>query len=174
MTEDTSPKATKPSPAKKVDVPKKKMSMTKILVVLVVLLIVLFVWAEKSRRDTAKQLEVTNEQLNELQQSTEGSAAEEEANKVRENIAALIDLPAQPQPTVAKINDIDRLREANEFFASAQNGDYLVLTGNRAILYNLERNIILDVAPFKIQQASPSPGAEADSSTQAGSATEGQ
>lgn len=151
MAQDSPTSTAEPKP------PKKKLSSKMLLVVIIVILIALFAWAEKNRRDAARELAVTNQQLEELRQSS-SNENEETANQVRANIAALINIPTDPQPTVALINDIERLRESNEFFNKAENGDYLILTGNRAILYNLDRNIILDVAPFRITQTSPSPG----------------
>lgn len=64
---------------------------------------------------------------------------------------------------VATIVDIESLRAGNEFYAQADNGDHLVITRNRAILYDPDRNIIVDVVPVSIdqeeqnKQSSPSP-----------------
>lgn len=116
-----------------------------------------FVWAENARRGAVRQLEQTMAQFEELKNKTTQDSSQETANQVRANVAKLINIPLDPPPTVASISDIDKLKESNEFFAVAQNGDYLILTGNRAILYNLEKNIILDVAPFRVNSPSPSP-----------------
>ena len=71
-----------------------------------------------------------------------------------ENVAKLIHIPADPVPTVATISDVDKLRESNDFFTAASNGNFLVLTQSRAILYDLDKNIILDVAPFQANVSS--------------------
>ena len=127
-----------------------------VLVVIIIMTIGLFVWAEQNRRDTARRLEETSAQLKEMQDASQASG-EDVANEVLEKVVLLIDIPMDPKPTVATINDIDRLKEANPFFEAAKNGDYLILTGNRAVLYDSERNIVLDVAPFVINGESPSP-----------------
>ena len=127
-----------------------------ILVILLIAAVAGFIWAEKSRRDALHQLQQTNAQFQQLKKSTADSS-QDTAKLVRDNVSKLIALPSDPPPTVATISDIDRLKASNAFFNAAQNGDYLILTGNRAILYNLQRNIILDVAPFQVNQPSATP-----------------
>lgn len=123
--------------------------------VLVLVLIGLFGWSEYQRRVTSRQLQETVAQLDEIRASSQESSTSA-ADAVLQRISELIDISLEPRPTVATINDIDRLREANEFFGAAENGDYLVLTGNRAILYDADRDIVLDVAPFRINRLEPS------------------
>lgn len=142
---------------------KKKSKTNLILVVIIIMAVALFIWAEQNRRDTAQKLEETSRQLREIQESSANNG-EEVANEVLEKVSVLIDIPMDPRPTVATINDIDRLKEANKFFEVAKNGDYLILTGSRAVLYDPDRNIVLDVAPFMITKESPTPAAE-DSDT---------
>ncbi len=143
-----------------------------LLIVAVVVAIGLFVWAENNRRNTARQLADTARQLEEVQQSSQQSG-EQEADEVLERVKDLINISLDPRPTVAKINDIDRLKEANEFFGVAENGDYLILTGNRAILYDPDQNIVLDVAPFRINRETPSPSPASRSNQQPTSNTTG-
>jgi hypothetical protein len=129
-----------------------------LFIIVLIIAIAGFVWAERERRSAARELVQTSAQLEELKKSTENSS-QETANRVRENVSKLMNIPTDPAPTVATISDIEKLKTSNAFFNPAENGDYLILTGNRAILYDLERNIILDVAPFQVtpSTASPSP-----------------
>lgn len=147
-------------------VPKKKnRNLNMFLLVVVLILIGLFVWSEKGRRDTAHQLETAAQQLEAIKNSSQESG-EARANEVIEKVHALIDIPTDPRPTVAQINDIDRLREANAFFGNSKNGDYLVLTGNRAIIYDPDRDIVVDVAPFQVNRTSVSPSPSATPSAE--------
>ena len=140
--------------------PSKKNLWHIILTVAVVIAVGLFISSEHNRRSTAQQLENTGKQLEELKAASEASDAVV-TNEILAKVNALIDLPLTPQPLVARINDIEQLKAANEFFNVAKDGDYLILTGNRALLYDPERNIVLDVAPFSVRQdASPSPDAD--------------
>lgn len=130
--------------------------MVMLVVLAILVLLGLFVWAEKNRRQAAHELEATQKQLEELKKSTSGSG-DAVAKEVLDKVSHLINIPIDPRPTVAKINDIEKLREANSFFNAAKNGDYLILTGSRAILYNPDKNIVIDVAPFKVNSESPTP-----------------
>lgn len=142
--------------------PNKKKAWNIILIVVIVFTIGLFIWSEQNRRSTVQQLEITVRQLEEIKATSQRSG-EEVANEILEKVNDLIDIPLDPKPTVAKITDINRLKEANEFFGAAENDDYLILTGNRAILYDPDRHIVLDMAPFKISRESPSPSPTTDS-----------
>lgn len=135
-----------------------------VLVVIIIMSLALFMWAEQNRRDTARRLEQTTTQLREIQEASQNSG-EDVANEVLEKVSALIDIPMDPKPTVATITDIGRLKEANPFFESAENGDFLILTENRAVLYDPDRDIVLDVAPFVINKESPVPSDNSKSRT---------
>ena len=120
----------------------------------------LFYQAEQRRSAAEEELQRTASQLEELRQSTQNSGqqvAAEVLNKLRNHM----DIPAEPQPTVATITDVDRLRETNEFYNKAENGDHLVITETRAILYDPDRDLVLDVVPVRINRdqlaGSPAP-----------------
>lgn len=137
---------------------------------IIVFAIGLFTWSEQSRRSAIQQLEDTIIQLEEIKATSQRSG-EDVANEILEKVSELINIPLDPKPTVAKITDINRLKEANEFFGAAENDDYLILTGDRAILYDPDQNIVLDMAAFRINQESPSPS-PTDSSQQSTDQTE--
>lgn len=90
---------------------------------------------------------------------TGGDTAESRAKaaEVLEKVRALIEIPADSNPTVATIVDVEKLRAQNAFYAKAKNGDHLVLTTKRAILYRESTNKIIDVAPVQIQQKADAP-----------------
>lgn len=128
-----------------------------LLLIVVVIAIGLFTWAEKQRREVAGKLEQTEAELEEIRKSTQRGGAEV-AKEVLAKVRSHIVVPEEPQPTVATIIDINRLKEASEFYNVADNGDHLIITEKRAILYDPDRDIILDVVPVRINRtASPSP-----------------
>jgi hypothetical protein len=114
--------------------------------------IVLFVWAEQQRREAQQQLTKTATELEEVRRSAQASG-QEVADQVLSQLRSIMDIPMDPEPTVATIIDADALKEANEFYAPAQNGDHLIITETRAILYSAERNIILDVVPVTLEES---------------------
>jgi type II secretory pathway pseudopilin PulG len=137
--------------------PRRKSSLpTLILIIGILATTGLFVWAEMQRRAVKDQLEATSQELAEIRRSTEQSG-EEAARQVLEQLRRHIDIPTDPAPTVATIIDVDRLRETNEFYNQAQNGHHLIITDKRAILYDSERDILIDVVPVQINPASPEP-----------------
>lgn len=123
------------------------------LLIAIVVVVTLYVRSEQDRRKTERELA-------QVKQATQQSG-EERAKEVIEKVRRHIDIPTDPQPTVATIVDVERLREASPFYAKADNGDHLVVTQNRAILYDPDRDIIIDVAPVTIQ---PSPSGEPEAS----------
>jgi len=122
-----------------------------VLFLAIIVVAALFVRAEMERRATQGELDQKAQELQQLRETAERSGqavADEVLLKVREHIV----LPTDPAPTVATIVDIDQLRAANEFYAPAKNGDHLIITESRAILYDAERDLILDIVPVQINQ----------------------
>lgn len=84
-------------------------------------------------------------------QDADAEKSKEAAAKIISEVRKLIDIPEDIDPTVATIIDIELLREKNPFYSKAENGDHLVVTPTRAILYSSAQNKILDVVPVQLQ-----------------------
>jgi len=110
----------------------------------------LFSWAEMQRRDAIGRLQETEQELEKIRESTQQSASEV-SQRVLNSVRQLMDVPEEPEPTVATIIDVNKLRETSDFYNNAENGDHLVITEKRAILFDPDRNIILDVVPVRIE-----------------------
>ena len=140
-----------------------------ILIVGIIAALALFIWAEQQRRSTESRLEQTETQLEEIRRSTQ-RGGEELAQEVLSKVRSHMVISEEPVPTVATIVDIDRLRESSDFYTPAENGDHLIITEKRAILYDPETDTILDVVPVRINTAdeadsSPSPTSAANRTT---------
>ncbi|MAF81073.1 hypothetical protein CL628_03630 [bacterium] len=122
-----------------------------ILFIAIIVVVALFVRAEMERRATQEELTLKAAELEQLRETAERSG-QAVADEVLEKLRQHIDLPVDPVPTVATIVDVEQLREANEFYAPAENGDHLIITDRRAILYDSDRDIILDIVPVQINQ----------------------
>lgn len=144
--------------------PRKSSLLNIILIIAVIVVGVLFARAEMQRRTAEKDLQKTTQELQVAKQSTQNSS-QEAANAILEKVRLLINIPSDPAPTVATITDVDSLRKTNAFYNKAENGDNLIVTADRAILYSPLKNIIIDVIPVQIS-ASPSvsPGATPEAS----------
>ncbi len=161
-TQNTINRPGKTAQAKK---PKRKRGIfNKLLILGVVIAIALFAWAEQQRRTTERRLLETEQQLEEIRSSTTQNG-QEVANRVLEKVRTHINIPEDPEPTVATIVDIERLRESSPFYEKAENGDHLIITTERAILYDPNNDVVLDVVPVQINQATPSPEVEGDENT---------
>ena len=86
-----------------------------------------------------------------------GSAEQkQEATKqVVDQLRKHMELPVDTQITVATIVDVNALRKQNAFYNKAENGDRLILTQDRAILFSATKDRILDMMP--IEKTSPPP-----------------
>lgn len=78
-------------------------------------------------------------------------AAKEETERLKQDVGALIELPANESPTVATVVDASKLKE-QAFFANAQNGDRVLMfpQAKKAILYRPSTKKIIEVAPINI------------------------
>ncbi|MBI4050166.1 MAG: hypothetical protein HY398_01825 [Candidatus Doudnabacteria bacterium] len=91
-------------------------------------------------------------QVGELKANPQKIAQEETAALIA-RVGRLIILPTDEQPTVATVADPEKLKD-QPFFAKAKVGDKVLIYTNsrKAILYNPESNIIVEVAPVNIGQ----------------------
>lgn len=125
--------------------------MRKLIPVVFVLALIALVFTLESRRqETAKQLERMTVRLEQLQGNSDQS--KEAAKRVIESVRKHMDLSLDVEPTVATIVNVDELRSRNSFYWKAENGDHLIVTTDRAILYDPDKDIIIDVIPVQLQQ----------------------
>jgi hypothetical protein len=90
--------------------------------------------------------------------SDPNAKAAAEVQSVIAEVSKLIDLPADEQPVLATVADVEKLKE-QPFFRKAVNGDKVLIYGSdrRAILYRPSEKRILEVGAININQASPTP-----------------
>ncbi|MEK7591499.1 MAG: hypothetical protein AAB489_04830 [Patescibacteria group bacterium] len=129
-------------------------SRTKLLTYLVIIaLVALVVALDLRRRAVEDQLQKLSVSVDQVTGNREQNR--EDARKVVESVKKIFLIPAGVEPTVATIVDVEALKSRNPFYKNAQNGDYLLVTADRAILFDADKNLILDVAPVQIQPAAP-------------------
>lgn len=78
------------------------------------------------------------------------------ANEIIGKVKKLMDIDDTTPPTVASIVNVDLLKAKNPFYAKARNGDFLLITNTRAILYDPDKNQIIDVVAVQITSSSSS------------------
>lgn len=127
------------------------MKLRAIFPVVLIVLALLVVVLDAQRRQAQKELKNLTVRLEQLQGNDQ--ANQEKAKQVVEQVKKLMDIDTSVEPTVATIVDVKKLQEKNPFYNKAQNGDYLIVTPTRAILYRESDNIILDVVPVQIEPA---------------------
>jgi len=85
-------------------------------------------------------------------------AAQQQTQRIIDQVSRLIVLPAGEVPTIATVTDPKLLKD-QPFFANSQKGDEVLIYTNarKAILYRPSANIIIDVAPVNIGNATATP-----------------
>lgn len=119
--------------------------------VLLIVLVVLVVVLDTKRRAAQRELKNLTVRLEQLQGNTQEN--QERARTIVQKVQQLMDIDTSVEPTVATIVDVVKLRANNPFYNKAENGDYLIVTPTRAILYREEENKILDVVPVQIEES---------------------
>ncbi|MBI4022414.1 MAG: hypothetical protein HY372_03570 [Candidatus Andersenbacteria bacterium] len=136
-----------------------RLSKLNFILLVGVIIIGMFLYkAEQQRREVASKLEQTSTELESVRSATKNdtaAVAQDVLQKVRKHIV----VPENPLPTVASIVDIDSLKRANSFYEPASNGDYLIITERRAVLYDADADIVLDVVPVQTSGSRNTPTA---------------
>ena len=95
-----------------------------------------------------KNVKDENKRLSNPQES-----AKVETERIKKQVAALIDVPTDEEPTIANVADANKAKEQSpEFFAKAENGDRLLMypKAKKAILYRPSTNRIIEVSTLNI------------------------
>ena len=112
---------------------------------------------EYQRQTISAQLGEVNQQMKDGQLADQQAENQRLADQIITEVRALIEIPADIEPTVATIVDVETLRARNPFYNKAENGDHLVVTRERAILYSSSDKKIIDVVPVQLEPAEPAP-----------------
>lgn len=139
--------------------------------VCIVGLIATIIFLDMRRREAEQKLTQLSVQYG--QQKGNQTQNQEAAKQIVAKVRRLFAIPADIDPTVATIVDVAQLRSHNVFYNKAKNGDHLIITSDRAILYDPAADKIIDVVPVQIQPTAAAQGsvrAGGGSSKQASSA----
>lgn len=81
------------------------------------------------------------------------TVAKETTERLVDKVGTLYSLPTDEQPTVAQVQDKDKLKD-QVFFAKAENSDYILIYTNAklAILYREKENKLINVGPIAISE----------------------
>lgn len=137
-----------------------------VLVLFLVSALAFIGYTEWQRRATAKALATTTQKLQELERNARASG-DAIAKDVLARAGKHILLPGSPPPAVATIVNAEDLRKQNpenQLFRIAENGDHLIITETRAMLYDAKADRIKDVLPVVRATPTPSPAPTASPS----------
>ena len=115
---------------------------------------------EVKRQAVSAQLLKLTSEFEETQGADAKAQNQELADQIIDQVRTMYNLPEGIEPTVATIVDIELLREKNPFYDKAENGDHLLVTADRAILFSSSKNMILDVIPVQLQDQTAPGGSE--------------
>lgn len=76
---------------------------------------------------------------------------EQETSNLVNKVGKLIDLPKDESPTIATVQDKEKLKD-QPFFADAENGDKILIypQSKKAIIYRQKENRLINVGPIAI------------------------
>ncbi len=121
------------------------------IVLIIVILIALGVVALKNNDDGADTVVLQEGQ----------PLSDEQIRDIVEMVSRHMKLPDE-LPNVGVVTDIELLRSTQPFYEGAENGDVLLLypSISRAILYDLDEDVIINVGPVVFENPEGGPSAE--------------
>lgn len=130
----------------------KSAGMKTVLVVILILALAGLAFMQYTKRmQVARELEKLTMQMEQLRTGNDPQNVAQ-AKEIVEKVKKHMTIADGIDPTVATIVDIEKLRTQNEFYKNAKNGDHLIVTPTRAILYDAEKDVIIDVVPVQLEQ----------------------
>lgn len=151
---------------------KKKAIVLTVLTVVFLALVAVGVWQFIELRNENKELrserDATSEQLANLREelindpngAIERSQQERTAS-ILEQVSKLYEIPEGETPTIATVQDVEKLQD-QPFFEAARNGDILIVfdESSTAILFRPDENRLVKVGPINVQPDAQSSAAE--------------
>jgi cytoskeletal protein RodZ len=120
-----------------------------------------FIDTRTENQELQQSLDSTTQELNELKEEliTNPNGAIERSQEERtavilEEVGTLYELPEGETPTIATVQDIEKLKD-QPFFSGAQNGDQLIVfdESSTAILYRPSEKRLVKVGPINIDDS---------------------
>lgn len=80
-------------------------------------------------------------------------AAQDTKQRIVNAVGKIYNAP-QEEPTMARVSDVTKLKDGQEFFKNAQNGDYMLvyIKAKTAVLYRESTNRIINAGPVSEDQ----------------------
>ena len=110
--------------------------------------------------DTSEQLTTLRDELISDPNGAIERSQEERTASILELVGKLYELPEGETPTIATVQDVEKLKE-QPFFDGARNGDILIVfdESSTAILFRPDENRLVKVGPINVQPETSSPAA---------------
>lgn len=127
-----------------------------------------YIELRNDNKDLRNSLDTTSQELTTLKEELINDpngaiqrSQEERTSAILEEVGQLYELPKDETPTIATVQDIEKLAD-QPFFEDAQNGDQLIVfdESSTAILYRPGENRLVKVGPINIQNDEAQPTEE--------------
>ncbi|MEA2064992.1 MAG: LytR C-terminal domain-containing protein [Patescibacteria group bacterium] len=129
---------------KSINTPKQEISKKVLPIFLIFCLLIIsaaFVWTFLNYQKAKKRI------LHLSTPEARQELAEQESSELLDKIKRHIILPTEESPMIAVIKNIESLISEQEFYKDAKNGDKLVVYKRIAIIYDPDRDILVNVGP---------------------------
>lgn len=164
----TDTKSTQPDAATLQRAVRRKNKQIKRLYIVMAVLFVLLLGGAIFAGLQYKSLKDENARLSNPEES-----AKVETQKLKEEVAKLVDIPMDEEPTIASVVDASKLQD-QPFFAKAENGDRVLMFANakKAVLYRPSTGKVIEFAPITTNETQATEKAETKSKSAKPNATQ--
>ncbi len=115
--------------------------LNQILILVVILVVIIGV------AFMAVNLYQAKKELAEVKEQNSEQVQQEQLSELLDKVAMHMILPEEESPMIATIEDVEKLKNEEPFYARAENGDKLLIFSNKAIIYRESLDKIVNVGP---------------------------
>ena len=124
-----------------------------VLLIVVIVGAVVVIGGKDEKKNSTQEKQFAIEKTETKKDTPVKEKEAEEGQTLLERVGRLIELSSEEEPMIATIENVKKLRQEQPFFKNAENGDEVLVYQDKAIIYSIKNDILVNVGPVYADSA---------------------